>query len=703
MALIGKIRNNMWLVIVLLAMALIAFVLMDMVSASNRGSFGSQTLVGEVNGSKIDYLDFQRTEEALYGGSTDVNGRKTSVWNYYVEKSFLDNLTEQTGIDVGKDELAELEFGNNLSPVVQSFYRNPQTGQVDRAQLDEIKKAIDENTVTNTDFAMRFNELRKQVIKSQKQTKLNNLVAKSFYTPKWYAETMDKLNSATINMEYVYVPYTNIADDQIVVSDEEIAAYIKENEKKYTSKEEVRNISYISYDVTASKEDSLALYGELSALVTEFKETDNDSLITATNEGFYPNAYAKVDELSGLIKDTVKYMAKGDVFGPYIDNGAYFITKLVDKKVMPDSAKASHILRSVNQGDPLQLAAANKYIDSLKTAIQSGALSFSDAATNNSQDPGSAAKGGDLGTFAPGMMVREFNDAVFNGTQGQLYKVITQFGVHLIKVEKLIYKTNELKYNLAYIYRPIVPSEETQNAALDQALEVLEKTKTIADLTALESVDNKVQLVSNIKRNDHILGALGSDQSSRDIIKWAFDEDTEVGQVSSTLYSFRDQVNYVDSKHVIAALKSVNAAGLGTPETLRSTVEPLVRNKKKADIIKGKISGADLTSIASVFETEVKTADNISFGRPSLPEIGVEPLVIGKAFAQEVGNTSAPIEGKNGVFVVKTNAFTPPSTEAGAIGQRIQLTQNARSQVNFRLMESIKKNLKIEDRRSKYF
>ncbi|HMU02587.1 MAG TPA: SurA N-terminal domain-containing protein, partial [Saprospiraceae bacterium] len=249
MALIGKIRNNMWLVIVLLAVALGGFILMDMTSASNRGSFGSRTTIGEVAGQKIDYIDFQKAESALYGGSGDQYSKKSSLWNYYVENAIVTDIASENGIDVSGEELTELEFGANLSPVVQSFYRNPQTGQVDRNQLNEIKTAIDEGKVSNPEFAASFNELRKQVIKTQKQTKLVNLVSKSLYTPTWQAETLDKINNESATLEYVRIPFETIADTEVALTDEDFAAYIKENEVKYTNKEEVRNLSYVVYDV----------------------------------------------------------------------------------------------------------------------------------------------------------------------------------------------------------------------------------------------------------------------------------------------------------------------------------------------------------------------------------------------------------------------------------------------------------------------
>lgn len=702
MALIGKIRKHMWLVVILLALALAGFIIMDMTNGNNGSGMGSKTTIGEVDGEKIDYMDFQRTEEALYSGSGDVYARRNSLWNYFIENTIVNEISDATGIGVGADELNELEFGTNLSPLIQSFYRNPQTGQVDREQLNEIKKAIDKGTVTNPEFANRFNELRKQVIKQQKQTKLNNLVAKAIYTPTWYAEAMNKLNNETATFDYVKIPFDVVTDAEIKVTDDDYAAYIKEHESQYTNKEEVRNIAYVVFDVKPTREDSLALKEKMVKSAADFRTATNDSLFATNNGGYVPNAFSKKADLTGLMKDTVTYLVVGDVFGPYINEGVYTVAKLIDKKIEADSAKASHILRSVANGDPVQLAAAQKFIDSLKTAISSGSISFADAATANSQDPGSATKGGDLGSFAPGTMVPQFNDAVFNGKPGNMYVVTTQFGVHLIKVEKHVFKTNEMKYKVAYIGEPIIPSEGTQNAVEDKVLALLETTKTIDDLNKLATGEMKVEIAGGLKKNDFTFGTLGSGQTSRDIIKWAF-EDGEVGSVSPTLYTYTDENLYYNNKQVVAGLKSVDKPGVATVESVKSKIEVPVKNKKKGEQIKSKISGQDLDLIATTFGQKKSLAENVNFGSAMIPDGGQEPKVIGAIFSSSANANVAPVIGNSGVYVAKLISKTPAPADSGAFGQKMQLTQTARMQVNYKLMEALKKLSKVEDNRSAFF
>lgn len=704
MALIGKIRKNMWLVIVLLAVALAGFIIMDMTSANNRGNgiFGNRNAIGKVEGTKIDYMDFQKAESALYSGSGDVYGRRNSLWNYYVEKIIVDDYADKLGLGVAPDELNELEFGANLSPIVQNNFRNPQTGQVDREQLNQFQEAINNGQELNPTFVSFWNEQRKQVIKSQIQSKLSNMVSKAMIVPTWMAELASKSQTEKVDLDYVMVPYDKISNDEVKLTEADYEAYIKKHPVKYTNKEEVRNLSYVTFEVIPTQADSQKIYNDLFSLKEGFIAATNDSSFVAANQGFYNDAFAKKDDLQGVLKDTIGNFGVGSVIGPYIDANNYLMAKITDKKVLADSAKARHILRSVTAGDALGLVKAKSYIDSLKNLISTGAANFNDLAISNSQDPGSAANGGDLGSFAPGTMVPPFNDAVFvNGKEGGMYTVETQFGVHLIKVEKLMYINNESRYKVAFLSSPIVPSQETQDKKLEEVLAILEKTKDLETLNADKNL--KVEAANGLKKNDFNLGSLGSSQTSRDIVKWAFDKKTKAGNVSTVLYTYTDEQNYHDSKHVIVGLKSIAKPGLATAESLMGTIDDLVRNEKKAEIIKSRITSKDMSSIAATFNVTPALAEGVTFASGFIPVLGSEPKVIGKAFALKPGQVSEPIVGNTGVCVIQIKNPVPGSVGQDVQMQKQQMAMSGRSQVSFKLMDSLKKNKKITDNRFTFY
>lgn len=709
MALIGKIRNNFWFVLLVLGLALAAFVIMDMVNAGNQGGIGPKQIIGEVAGNEIDYQDFQKTEQALFSGSADSYAGKSGAWNYLMEKGIIDKQSEDLGISVSVDELKDLQFGTNLSPVIQQVYRNPQTGQIDMQNLLSVKQALDDGTELNPDFEMKWEYLQKQIIKTAKQDKINALVSKSIYTPNFYAENTGMRTSQKANFDYVKIPFDYLDDEDVEVTDAAIGDYIKDNAFKYTNDEETRVVEYATFEVKATSADSTNISQDLANLAETFKlkeDSTQDSLFTINNEGFYSPFYSKASDLSGDLKEGVLDMEVGDVFGPYLDNGGYFISKLIDKRVIPDSVDASHILRTATAGNTAEFDAARAYIDSLKNLLETRQATFAELATANSQDPGSAARGGELDRFVQGRMVPEFNDACFiYGEEGGMYTVETQYGIHLIKVGKRIFDSRDPKYKLAIIRSAIVPSEETQNAVYDQADAVISANGSFAEVKkAVEGMENvTIDKSSPLKINDYLLGSLGGGESSREAIKWAFDDDTEVGDVSPVIYEYSDLVNYYDNKYVLVGLNKINGAGLASVEDVRDDVEILVTNKLKGDKIASQVSGTDLASIASTFGSTVESSSDIAFTASSVTGLGNEPEVLSAVFAQAEGEVSKPIVGNNGVYVVKTTSKVEGTVPSNVIAQKRTISNTNRGRVNFSLMNSLKEIFKPTDNRYTYF
>jgi len=708
MALIGTIRNNFWFVLLVLGLALAAFVLMDMMNAGNQGGIGPKQIIGEVAGKSIDYRDFQRAEQALYSGGTDSYAGKTSAWNYLNEKAIIEDQADALGLGISDDEMSDLLFGSNLSPVIQSVYRNPQTGQVDMQSLLEIKQALIDGNELNPDFVLRWEELQKQVVKTAQQDKINALVSKSVFTPKFFAENVGMKTSETVSFDYVKIPFDNVDDSEVTLADADYSSYINDNAFKYTSDVETRVIEYAVLDVLPTSADSTNIKADLADRAAEFRNKANsteDSLYVINNEGFYSPFYAKLDDLSGPIKDAVVDMNVGDVYGPYLDQGAYFVSKLTGKAVVPDSVKASHILRPAAEGDVAGMAAARAYIDSLRVLVENRTEDFAELAKTNSTD-GSASKGGDLGTFAQGTMVPEFNKAAFFGSkEGGLYTVQTRFGVHLINVKKKVYNDRDPKYKLALIRSAIVPSEETQNAVYEVADEIVSQNRSLDALsTAIEGKANmSIDKTSPLKANDYIVGSLGGGESSREIVRWAFEEESKVGEVSPSIYTYTDAVNYYNNKYVLTGLSSITSPGLATVADLKNDIEIPVMNLKKGASIASKVSGTDLASIATSFNSSVESASNIAFTAGSVTGLGNEPKVLAAALAQAEGSVSSPIVGNNGVYVVKTTAKTAGTAPANVLAQTKSINSTNRGRVNFSLLNALKETFKATDNRSKYF
>ena len=703
MALIGKIRQNFWLVLIVLGLALASFVLMDVMGSNSGGGMFNQTTIGEVDGDKIDYTEFSRVENSLFSGLNDPYARKNSVWNYLVEKSLVEKNAESLGLGVSQEELMDLQFGNNLSPVIQNNFRNPQTGAVDRQQLLEIKQAIESGEGLNQQFREFWSNQEKQIIKTATQDKITSLISKAVYTPSWMTELTGQFNTETATFEYVKIPFNKIPDAEANLEDNDYSTFIDENANKYTSEEESRLVEYVVFDVLPTTADSNKILQQVADLKQRFEETTEDSLFAINNSGVYSYIYNSVDDLQGTIKEQVVNMNSGDVYGPYLENGFYQLTKVVDKATIPDSVTARHILRTATPGDEASFSAAEKVIDSLMTALSQGSQ-FDSLAIKHSQDPGSGFKGGELGTFQQGYMLPEFNNVCFVGSEkGGVYKVRTQVGYHMIEIQDLIFLTNEPKYKMAAVGLPIIPSEETQYAINDIATELMRNNRTVESLS--KAVEESNDLILNTSKplrvNDYIFGDLGSGDESRAIIKWAFD--AAPGEVSPVVYSFTDPVNYFDKNYVVAGLKSIQPPGIMTVAEAKASISNLVRDAKKGMMIKDQITSTELAQIAAQFGTVVDTANNVAFNSGFIPGAGSEPELVASVFSSNQGDVVGPIVGKTGVYVAKVNSVNPSVTPQNTPTLKRSITSAARGQVNFRFWEAFKKKINPEDNRAKFF
>lgn len=702
MALIGKIRKHGW-VFVLIALALAGFLIMDIVTSGTGGPGANQFVLGQVEGQKIDYNEFQNTERLLYSNSqVNIYDQHTYLWNYFVEKAILDKESAQSGLSVGDAELEDLQFGNNLSPVIQQQFRDPNTGAVDRQQLAQIKQTLDAGQA-NSDFAAYWETQRKQIIKTQLQTKLNNIVTKGLYVPTWLAQMNHKQRNNKVSFEYVQVPFEEIDDAEIKVTDEDLKRYLNDHKVLYERENETRKVKYVVFNVAATAADSQAVLDRMTTLRNDFAAASDDSIFILRNYGNYDEVYYAADDLSPLIADSITKMNINGVYGPYIDGINYSVVKLLDKKVVPDSVKSRHILRLVKtQADLIE---ASRFIDSIKLILESGVVTFDSLARLHSQD-GSAPSGGELGFAGLNAMVKPFNDVLFySGKKGQLTKVITNFGVHLIDIQDYKFIKNTIGYRIGTLSEPIIPSEDTQDKIYNTASDVAANNRTLESLAEAIKASRELQLAESgfLEKADAYLLETGVGQTSRDIVRWAFDRKTELGQISPDVYIYEDPVNRYRSKYLVVGLFEILKPGLASVESMRTELTPLVKNQLKGAVLQAKITSQDLAQIASQFESKIDTATNVAFSGGFIPGLGSDFKVIAHAFKMEKNQVSKPIIGENGVYVIKLTDRVDDVTDGNLALMRQQVSAQQKSAMPQLLLPALVKKAKIKDNRYTFF
>ncbi len=707
MALIGTIRKNSWILVVMVGLGLGGFLIMDV---SNVAGIGGQTQfnVGEVDGEPIDWIEFQRAQDAMYANSdVDVFQQREFVWQYMLEDKLVRSETEALGITVGEEEMEELVYGTNISPVVRRNFTDPNTGQFNRQSLTQFQQAYDAGTL-QPQFQRIWDWQFEEVEKTRLQDKVLALVESGIYTPTWMAEDIQNDVGSSYDFKYVLVPFDQLADTEVEVSEDDYKAYLEANKATYNRETETRDLQYVTFDVYPTSQDTMLILEKFSELTDQFRETEEDSIFALNNYGTYNVAYLTQDQLPIDFADSVWALGTGEIYGPFVDpaSGSYNSVKSLGKRLIPDSVRSRHILLGANTQEqaPLVLAQA----DTIMQLLEEGSVSFDSLSTKYSSDQVAKQDGGDLGYAYMGQFVQPMNDFLFYGDAqpGEYRRVITQFGIHIVEILDRKFVENKEGIRVATISEPIIPSTETQSDIYDDVLEFAGQNRTIESLNEAvsENADLTIENARGLEANDFAIPTLGEGQTSRSIIRWMYGSDVKVGQVAPEVFIYEDPVNYFNARYVVVGLNNIQKAGLPAVEQVVDEINPLVTNEKKADALVERMNGKTLAQVSSEFDqATVDTIRNVNFGSQLLPGIGDEPGVLGTAISMELGGVSDPIIGRNGVYVVEVIKKIPAGAAQNYAGLRQQGSLRIANAASRELLEAMRKKADVSDLRSNFY
>ncbi|MBK9223957.1 MAG: peptidylprolyl isomerase [Flavobacterium sp.] len=696
MAVLQKIRQRSLLLILVIGFCLLAFIIGDLF---NNGGFKSSPKdVGSVNGKDIPFEDFRikvsNLEKSGQQGMTPTQA-VNRVWDQEVSIALLTAEFDKLGLIASEKHILEV-FKND-----QNIGQNPmfQTkGVFDLAKFKEYFKS-------NPEQAQYLKDREKDADINAKYQIYNTLVKAGVYTTETEGKLKYEMEANKVTFDYVAALFSTVKDSDVKVTDAEIVDFMKKNEKKYKA-DETREIEYVLIEDKASPEDENEVKTTVNSLLTGrvvynqataqndtlpgFRETTNDAEFVNENSDIpYDSTYVAKKDLPAEHAEQLFNLPQGQIYGPYMRGPYYCLSKSLGRKAGVN-AKASHILISYegtqvpNKKEKRTKEQAKAKAESLLAQVLANPSSFLMLALTNSDDS-SAQQGGDLGYFSQGQMVKPFNDFVFNNPVGKIGLVETDFGFHIINITD---KQDAVR--LATIAQKIEPSDATSDKTYQKAV----KFEMDANEKDFEKVAKEAKLTVNppvkAKAMDENFGSVGN---QRQIVRWAFESGTKVGEVK--------RFEIANVGNIIAKLKKVNEEGLTPVEDARPGIEPILKNKKKAEILKAKMKGNSLDAVAKASGSAVQQALDITLENANLPNVGQEKKVVGTAFATGINKISAPIEGNSGVYVVQTKVVT----KAPVLKSHADYIAKVKSQVSGysgRVIPALKDEAEIEDNRIKF-
>ena len=661
MAILETIRVKFGIVItVLIAVALLSFIIDPTTLQSVSASMSSKYDVGEIDGKSISYTDFQSDvdkftviNEIVTGSSVKNEQQQVSIrnaaWQSLVDKYLFVKNAKKAGLAVGEEEMVAILSGELMSPV---FTQNPafldENGNYSKQMVLDFVNYISSDQTGR--LKLYWDYLQDAAMTQQYYAKYNSLFTQSNFTNALMLTDEIAENNNTFNVEFVTVPFGYPKDSTIVVSDKEIKAYYDAH-KKFYKQQASRDIEYVVFEVVPSAEDIAAANQALIDVYDEFKAAENvKSFLLANSDRQYDAHWYKAGELNTVAKavnDFVFGNNKASVSEVISDNNTFYAVRVLESANVPEQVQVKFAPANSEDVDAALAEAEAQWIP---------------------QTPG----------FEDVMTAKKGSKITVNG----------------LVFEVLDTKDAAPKKRVAILEKKAVAGKETVSGYYAKANTFATKSagKYENFQKALTEEGVYAHPVNKMLESADRLGAI---DNTKEVTRWAFE--AKKGQVSNII-----TVN--NNYFIIAALKGIHKEGYADVEEVASSISNILyrekAGEKKAAEVAEKIAGlTDMQAIAEALGATVSTKEGVAFS--SMTSQGLDPKFIGAASVAEDGKISGPLAGNVGVYVYKvtgrdTGAFY---TEEDAKNQDAQMTQYSTQMLVPVMMD----DADVKDNRARFF
>lgn len=726
MALIGKIREKSGLLVVIVGVALLAFILndYDKIFGASQEQIGIGTVYGEMVDPKAfdearvkfeeqDRQQFAQQQREYTQKDQDASADK--AWNYVVETSIFEKEYEALGIDVSEAEFDAYLYGTDgftVMPELAQGFTDSLTGMFNskllQKRIEEMESSSDPNV------QKQWEDSKKYYTDRRKQEKYFALVGQGMYVTKLEAEDEYFAQKEVKTISYVVRRYSEINDDDIKITDEELRKYYDEHkeDKKYENRSASREVRWFDVVINPSKKDSSMFNKTMNDLKGGFAAAKNDSIFVMQNSDmkFYtstkyatavPEGHEKAQKMMSYPRymDTVfKTASVGQIVGPYSTKGNVVISKVIG--FTPSRLKARHILLSTNQSkDKKIIDQKQKTADSLVKLITKD--NFGEFVTKFSDDKGSVPQGGVIDNFIEADMVPEFGAFCATKPIGFIGTVKTDYGIHIIEVLERDATTFPM---LASVQKTFKASQETIDTKESEVYNLLYKleaklskvTETKKKLELFDTIAMKagyfVRPMSILEEAPKLYG-FNTSLAEDKILKLAFDEEAKVGDLTTS--PIKDKERYV-----IAIVSSIREKGVPVFEDVELAMKrDLIEEKKAKRFTNQLLKDKSLEAMAKRGNTQVMKAE-VTFANPQITGAGYEADVIGALFSGlKDGQRTVPLKGKLGVYVVRIDKTVKAPAAANYNVERDQMLAGLRGNLMGQVLAALKKKAEVIDNR----
>ena len=703
MAVLGQIRQRSFFLIVVIGMALFAFVISGVFDGNSSSTPNDPIAV--VNEEEVELTLFrQMVEQAERSYNFSTMQAVNSVWDEMIRLTIFKQEFDRLGIDAGKEQI-EMILSKDERIVQDPRFQN-ESGFFDFGIFTNFVNSL---RLENPQAYQNWRSQEESIVALAKENIYYDLIKSSSGFTELEGEDAYHLENDRVNINFISIPFSEVPDSLFKISDSDIRKYVNQNKEKFEL-EASRKVNYVVFTDLATDEDKSRIRADLEKLKELRVEYNDVSKLTDTIQGLkttqnitefveqysevpFDSIYLSKGALANDYADILFELKKDDVFGPYQDGEQFKISRFIDRK-NGGSIRASHILVSfqgASRANP-QIARSKEEAEKIANKYYREARrnpdDFAELATKYSDGP-SSSMGGDLGFFQEGTMTEKFFDFCNKSRVGRIGIVETEFGFHIIKVTN-----KEDVVLIADVVKQIVPSEESSNAVFQKTTQFEMESINLKDFPATsQKYGYEIKEVDQVNILDENLPSM---QRQRNVVQWLFSDETKIKDIK--------RFSLTTGGYVVAQLVDVIPEGSININANKEEVIQEIIKKSKADyLLETYKSYSSLDSLSVLLGKEIETATAVTQKNNVLPGVGSEPYVIGAAFAMKLNQPSALIKGNNGVYMIEVSSreISKNLESYQAYANILKTEENNR--ISSVIYNALKSTATIEDNRPVYY